>query len=79
MSAVVTEFVGILVSGITALGSGIATGIKSFAEALFLDTTGQTTALSTFAGILAVFASLALAIGITTRIYMLLTSFAGNR
>lgn len=79
MSAIVTEFVQILVSGITGLGTGIASGIKNFAEALFLDVSGTTPALSTFGGILAVFAALALAIGITTRIYMLLTSFAGNR
>lgn len=79
MSSVLTEFVSILISAISTLGQGIAVGVKDTATALFLDTSGNGTALSTFGGILAIFAGLALAVGITTKIYMLITSLGSNR
>lgn len=82
MASVLQEFVNILVSGITDLASGIASGIVSMAKALFLEVTVSegvetVTGLSVFGGIVAIFAGLALAIGITTRVYTWVTSL-GN-
>lgn len=82
MANVLQEFVNILVSGITDLASGIASGIVSMAKALFLevsvsDGVETVTGLSVFGGIVAIFAGLALAIGITTRVYTWVTSL-GN-
>lgn len=80
MANVLQEFVNILVSGIQDLATGIAGGIVSMAKALFLEVDSSTqavTGLSVFGGIVAIFAGLALAIGITTRVYTWVTSL-GN-
>ena len=76
MTAVLTEFVQILVGGIVDLAKGIASGVAEMASALFLKTSeqGAVTGLSTFGGICAIFAGLALAVGITTKVYLWVTS-----
>lgn len=79
MATVLQEFVSILVSGIESLATGIASGIVAMAKALFLEVSeqGAVTGLSVFGGIVAIFAGLALAISITTRVYTWVTSL-GN-
>lgn len=79
MATVLSEFVNILVSGITSLATGIAGGVVAMAKALFLEVSdaGAVTGLSIFGGIVAIFAGLALATGITTRVYTWVTSL-GN-
>lgn len=80
MASVLQEFIEILVGGITQLAQGIASGVVAMAKALFLEvdaTTGAATGLSVFGGIVAIFAGLALAVGITTRVYTWVTSL-GN-
>lgn len=80
MATVLQEFVEILVSGIVSLAEGIASGVVAMAKALFLNTnatTGAVEGLSIFGGIVAIFAGLALAITITTRVYTWVTSL-GN-
>ena len=80
MATVLQEFVEILVSGIVSLAEGIAGGVVAMAKALFLQTdatTGAVSGLSVFGGIVAIFAGLALAISITTRVYTWVTSL-GN-
>ncbi len=74
IGAVLKEFVTILVSGIKDLATGIAAGVVDMAKALFLEGTGETLKLSVFGGIIAIFAGIALAIGITTKVYMWVTS-----
>ena len=73
---VLKEFVTILVAGIKDLATGIASGVVDMAKALFLDGTGagETLKLSVFGGIIAIFAGIALAIGITTKVYLWITS-----
>lgn len=66
---IVGEIVQILVSGIQGLASGIGQGLNSMAQALFITgdgTTGSPYTLSTFGAIVAVFAGIALAVGLTT-------------
>lgn len=80
MSNVLTEFINLLVGGIVDLGKGIAEGVAEMAKALFLETDATThavTGLSVFGGIVAIFAGIALAVGITTRVYTWVTSL-GN-
>lgn len=83
MSTVLEEFIGILVSGISSLAEGIASGVVAMAKALFLETevsqAGVETVvgLSVFGGIVAIFAGLALAVSITTKVYTWITSL-GN-
>lgn len=75
ISAVLKEFVDILVAGIADLAGGIASGVVDMAKALFLDTTTEgAMKLSVFGGIIAIFAGIALAIGITTKVYLWVTS-----
>lgn len=77
MANALSEFVSILVGGISDLATGIANGVSGMAQALFLNvdsTTHAVTGLSTFGGIVAIFAGLALAVGITTRVYLWITS-----
>ena len=75
MSTVLTEFVNLLVGAIESLGTGIAAGVVNLAKALFLvESQGSITGLSIFGGLVAIFAGIALAVGITTRVYLWVTS-----
>ena len=75
MSTVLTEFVNLLVGAIESLGTGIASGVVNMAKALFLvESQGSITGLSIFGGLVAIFAGIALAVGITTRVYLWVTS-----
>lgn len=74
MVAVLNEFIALLVGGVTSMATGIAGGIAGMASALFLDSSGATPVLSTFGGIMGIFAGLALAVGITTRVFLWVTS-----
>ena len=78
MANALGEFVQILVSAIVSLGTGIANGVSSMAQALFLNVSeGTVTGLSMFGGIIAIFAGLSLATAITTKVYTWVTSL-GN-
>lgn len=78
MSSILQEIISLLVSGITQLASGIGSGLKALVTDIFLDTTGSTPTLSTFGGILVVFAGIALAIGLSRWVVNWLTSFGGS-
>lgn len=70
MSSVLTEFIGLLVGGISSMATGIGSGLQSAVEALFLTTNnGAVTGLSTFGGVVAIFGGIALAVGFTTLIF----------
>lgn len=78
MVDVLQAFVEILVGAISSLAEGIATGVVTMAKALFLEyNEGTLVGLSVFGGIIAIFAGIALAVGITTRVYTWVTSL-GN-
>ena len=69
MSGVLQEIVSILVGGLQSMASGIAQGLNTMATALFVTGEGTTAnpyTLSVFGGIVAVFAGIALAVGLTT-------------
>lgn len=76
MAQVLQSFVSIMVSAITDLATGVAGGIVAMAKALFLEVSeqGAVTGLSIFGGICAIFAGISLAVGITTRVYLWVTS-----
>lgn len=65
----IEEICGGLVSGISYIGSGLATGVKEFITSLLYTTSGDTTELSSFVVFVVVSASIALAVGITTKIF----------
>ena len=75
---VLNDFVSILVGGIQDLASGIASGVTAMASALFLQVDdGVVSGLSVFGGIVAIFAGLALAVALTSKVYAWITSL-GN-
>ena len=81
MADVLSDFITILVSGISTLATGIAAGVVDMSKALFLTVdsgTGAITGLSTFGGIIALFAGIALAVGITTKVYLWITRLGKN-
>lgn len=74
MQAALTEFVQLMVGAISDLATGIASGVTAMAKALFLEETeGTITGLSVFGGIVGIFAGIALAVGITTKVYIWVT------
>lgn len=68
MAQALTEFINLLVGGITALGQGIGQGLSSVVTQVFLTTseTGTVTGLSAFGGVIAIFGGISLAVGLTT-------------
>lgn len=78
MQSVLTEFLGILVGGIQTVAEGVAAGVVAMAKALFLEyNEGTLVGLNVFGGMIAIFGGIALAITITTRVYIWVTSL-GN-
>ena len=81
MSAVLQEIMSLLVGGITTLAQGLGNGIKALVEAIFLTGEGTSAspyALSTFGGVIVIFASVALAVGLSRWIMSFVTSFGRN-
>ena len=63
MSSALTEFIGLLVGGISEMAQGIGSGLNQAVTDLFLatdSTTHAVTGLSTFGGVTAIFAGIAL-------------------
>lgn len=74
---IVQEIVEILVSGITQLGQGLGEGISSFVTALAFTGTGENQQLSVYFIMVCVFGGIALAVGLTTKIFNWLSNL-GN-
>lgn len=80
MTSIVTEIVEILTSGISGIATGIGGGLKSLVESIFvtMPTGAEGTAkLSTFGGVIIVFAAIGLAIGLSRFVVNWVTSL-GN-
>lgn len=71
MSEVLKSFITIIISGLTDFAKGIGAAINDTVTSLCLVTSeqGAVTGLSTFGGVLAIFAGISLAVGITTLIF----------
>lgn len=78
MSAVVTEIISTLTSGISGIASGVGSGLSTLAKSIFLDQTGETTKLSTFGGLVVVFAGVSLAIGLSRWVLNWVTSLGAS-
>lgn len=74
MTAILTEIIGLLVGGLTEMASGIGSGLNSLVSSIFLT---ETNTLSTFGGIIIIFAGVALAVGLSRWVVNFLTSL-GN-
>ena len=80
MANVLKEIIELLVGGISGMAKGLASGINEYVTDLFLvsSETGGVTGLSTFGGMVAIFGGIALAVGITRRIFNWLISLGGK-
>lgn len=78
MSAVVTEIITTLTSGIAGIASGIGTGLTTLVKSIFLDTTGETIKLSIFGGLIVVFGGVSLAIGLSRWVVNWVTSLGAS-
>lgn len=79
MSAILTEIVSLLVGGITGLATGIGSGVSSLVQNIFITTNEGTQALSTFGGVIVVFAGVSLAIGLCRWVMNFLTSLGAKK
>ena len=80
MSTILTEIISILVGGITGIAGGIGEGLSTLVQKIFL-VTGEAGALSlsTFGGLIIVFAGIALAIGLSRWVVNWVTSLGASR
>lgn len=75
MSELLQEIVTLLTGGITQLATGIGAGLKSLVTSIFIEVgEGGAQALSTFGGIVVVFAGISLAIGLCRWVMSFVTS-----
>ena len=81
MATVLQQIVDILVGGLTNMATGIAGGLNTMATQLFVTGTGTTSdpyQLTVFGGIIAIFAGVSLAVGLTTLVTRFIMSFGGR-
>lgn len=79
MSAVLTEIIDLLVSGITEYATGFGQGLASAVEAIFLTGEAGSQTLSTTGGLIVIFAGLSLAIGITKLVFNWVASLGASK
>jgi hypothetical protein len=77
MENVLTEIIKLLTGGITGMATGIGTGLQSLVSNIFLDTSGDTTKLSIYGGVICIFGGIALAVGLSRMIVQWVSSL-GN-
>ena len=80
MATVLREIISLLVSGISGIATGIGEGLGALVKAIFLAGEGTTEspyALSTFGGVIIIFAGVSLAIGLSRLVVNWVTSL-GN-
>ena len=80
MATVLQEIISLLVSGISGIATGIGEGLGELVKAIFLSGEGTQAspyALSTFGGVIIIFAGISLAIGLSRLVVNWVTSL-GN-
>ena len=75
MSELLKEIITILVSGITGIAEGVGTGLTTLVTSIFIETGAEgAMQLSTFGGVIIVFAGISLAIGLCRWVVNFVTS-----
>lgn len=78
MTSVLQEIISILVAGITGIASGIGEGLSTLVQSIFLTGSGESLTLSTFGGLVVVFAGISLAIGLSKWVINWVTSLGAS-
>ena len=76
MSAVLQEIISLLTAGISQIATGIGAGLSNLVTEIFLKVseTGEVMGVSTFGGVIIIFAGVSLAIGLSTLVVHWITS-----
>lgn len=78
--SILSEITEILVGGLTNLATGIGSGLNEMVTAAFIKTgEGGAQSLSTFGIVIAVFAGIGLAVGLTTLVTKWVMSLGGRK
>ena len=77
MSEALTAFLTILLGSITQVATAIGSGLTALVKAIFFTTSGSSSVLSDFGGIVALFAGISLALGLAYWVVNFIRSF-GN-
>ena len=80
MTTILEEIISLLVAGIAGLASGIGTGLSTLVQSIFLkvNESGTIEGLSTFGGLIIVFAGVSLAIGLSRWVLNWVTSLGAS-
>ena len=80
MTAILNEIIDLLVGGVTGIATGIGQGLSNLVQAIFLKmgTDGSVEGLSTFGGVVIVFAGVSLAIGLSKLVVHWVTSLGAS-
>lgn len=81
MANILQEIISILVGGISGIATGIGEGLGNLVQSIFLTGAGTTAdpyTLSTFGGVIIIFAGVALAIGLSRWVVNWVTSLGNN-
>ena len=80
MSEVLNEIISLLTDGIGSIASGIGQGLGNLVTEIFLKTSenGEVTGLSTFGGVIIIFAGVSLAIGLSKLVVNWVTGLGGG-
>ena len=80
MTTILQEIIALLVAGITGLASGIGAGLSELVQSIFLKVgeSGAIEGLSTFGGLIIVFAGVSLAIGLSRWVLNWVTSLGAS-
>ena len=78
---ILQQIIEILVGGLSSFGTGLGTGIQNIVQALFVNIDSGTGAqsLTVFGTVIVVFAAVALAVGITRRIFNWIITLGGRK
>lgn len=80
MNAILTQIIDFLVGGITGIASGIGEGLSTLAESVFLTGTAESGySLSIFGSLVAIFAGISLAIGLSRLVVRWVSTLGGSR
>lgn len=76
---ILNEIIQILTGGLVTFGQGIGNGIQAMVKALFIETVEGVDGLSVFGQVIAIFAAVALAVGITRRLFTMVATMGGRK
>lgn len=82
ISTILNGAIGILTDGITGIATGVGQGLSTLVQNIFLQTVGTgsdaTTTISLFGGVIFLFASISLGIGLCRWVVNWITGFGSN-